>query len=407
MIDPEFNPMTSGSFRRDPYPILARVRESHPVAHLSPGLVESWSVLKHDDVQRVLLDPETFSSDRSLQQDPEFGKANLSFLFNNLISAGGEKHRRLRMIANRSFMPKYIERFRPALEAVVDERMDMALSGAPFDLVEDFAAQITVTMICSILGIPKDEMAQIRRWTATLADNSGASTWLPALDPAMVARGQRTGEEMAAYFRAYLDERRRTPRDGDVISDFLTVEVEGERLNEEEVLSMAMLLLLAGNETTTNLMANFVRLLTWFPEQAARLRQDPGLIDGAVEETLRMRNSIRNIDRYATRDVEIGDVTIPAGGLTVVWLTSANRDPEAFPQPDLFLPDRSGTRRHVAFGYGMHMCLGAPLARMETQMVARAISRRARAIELIGEADLGPNANFDVINRQVARFLPR
>ncbi|MFC3323734.1 cytochrome P450 [Mesorhizobium cantuariense] len=223
MIDPDFNPMTSDAFRRNPYPILARVRESHPVAYLCPGLVESWSVLRYEDAQRVLLDPNTFSSDRGLHTGGEFGEANLAFLFNNMISASGEKHRRLRLIGNRVFMPKYLERFRPVVETAVRERMAMALQGEAFDLVEDFAAPITVTMICAILGIPRDEMEQIRRWTAVLADNSGASTWLPILEPAMVDRGRRTGEEMAAYFRTYLEERRRRPMEGDLISDFLSV----------------------------------------------------------------------------------------------------------------------------------------------------------------------------------------
>lgn len=405
MADPDFNAMTSERFREDPYPILAELREREGVVTLNPGLVPSWHVLRYDDVRHVLLSPELFSSDRSLQGGGDFAEANLSFLFNNMISATGEKHRRLRMIGNRVFMPKFIEGFRPALADVVRERMTMALNGGEFDLVEDFAAEITVAMITRVLGLPREDMVQIRKWSAVLGDNSGASTWLSELDPLMVARGRDTALEMTEYFRDYLKERQANPRKGDLISAFSSVEVEGERLSEGEVLSMVMLLLLAGNETTTNLITNFVRLLDAFPDQAALLRSNPELTNGAVEETIRMRNSIRNIDRYALEDVDVAGVTIPKGGLMVVWLSAANRDPAQFKVPDSFRPDRQ-PNRHVGFGQGMHMCLGAALARMEVQLAARAILEQTRRIELTAPPVLGPNANFDSITRQMLRFCP-
>ncbi len=406
MIDPDFNPMTSPAFRADPWPILARVRAAHPVAPLSPGLVDSWSVLTHASVARVLLDPETFSSDRSLRGgDADMSDANVAWLFANMISAGGDRHRRLRMLANRGFMPKTLEALRPVLEAAVRTSMDRALQG-DCDLIEDFAAPITVAMICALLGIPPEEMAQIRRWTEVLGENSGAVTWLPAVDAALAEKGRRTGIEMTDYFRRYVADRRRAPREGDLISAFLQLEVEGERLTETEVLSLAMLLLLAGNETTTNLIGNIAMLLARQPQTAAALRADPALIPGAVEEALRLHPSIRNVDRIALRDVELDGVTIPAGGLVVVWLAAANRDPAAFADPDRFDPARSGAARHLAFGYGPHLCLGAPLARMETRLVTQALVAQTKAITLIGPATRGPNANFDHIAHQAARFIP-
>lgn len=405
MTHPEFNPMLSDAFRDNPYPILAHQRENQPVTHLRPGLIDSWSIFRYDDARGVLLDAERFSSDRSLIGDGEFADANLGLVFNNMISAAGERHRRLRMIGNRVFMPKFIEKFRPQVQAVVDERMDMALQGGQFDLVEDFSAQITVSMICAILGLPISDMQQIRKWTTVLGENSGASTWLPELDPALVEQGRETGLEMTRYFTDYLNDRRKTPRDGDLISAFMEVEVEGERLTDDEILSMAMLLLLAGNETTTNLITNFVRLLDAHPEQAARLRADTSMVPSAVEETVRMRNSIRNIDRIATCDVEMHGVQIPKGGLVVVWLSAANRDPSVFPDPDKFIPDRS-PNRHVGFGQGIHMCLGAPLARMETQLAAKAILERTASTSLEGAPVLGRNANFDIVTHQSVRFSP-
>ena len=144
MMHPDFNAMTSTAFRQNPYPLLAALQANPGVVHLSPGLVESWHILRYDDVRHVLLTPEVFSSNRALQAQGDFADANLGFLFNNMISATGDRHRRLRMIGNRVFMPKFIESFRPAVETVVEERMEMALSGEEFDLVEDFAARITV-----------------------------------------------------------------------------------------------------------------------------------------------------------------------------------------------------------------------------------------------------------------------
>lgn len=403
MMHPDFNAMTSAAFRQNPYPVLAALQANPGVVHLSPGLVESWHILRYDDVRHVLLTPEVFSSNRALQAQGDFADANLGFLFNNMISATGDRHRRLRMIGNRVFMPKFIESFRPAVETVVEERMEMALSGEEFDLVEDFAARITVAMITAILGLPLADMEQIRRWTAVLGDNSGASTWLSEIDPSMARRGRETGEELTAYFKDHLEHRRKHPREGDLISAFSSVEVDGQKLSEGEVLSMAMLLLLAGNETTTNLITNFVRLLDAFPDQAARLRAYPDMTQGAVEETIRMRNSIRNIDRFALEETTLSGVTIPKGGLVVVWLTAANRDPGQFDAPDDFRPDRT-PNRHLGFGQGLHLCLGAPLARMETQIAARAILERTRAIDLTQPAELGINANFDNVIRQMVRF---
>ena len=404
MNDPDFNAMTSATFRQAPWPVLARLREAQGVVRIAPGATPSWHVLRYDDARAVLLDPDRFSSDRSLQGGGALADSNLAFLFNNMISASGDKHRRLRMIGNRVFMPKFVEAFRPVVEAVVSEQMNRALAAGSFDLVEDFAAQITVAMICAVLGLPRADMAVIRKWTAVLGDNSGAATWLPEPDPAMAERGRQTALEMTAYFSDYLAERRKSPREGDLISAFSTIEVEGQRLSDDEVLSMAMLLLLAGNETTTNLITNFTRLLVAHPDQAARLRADPKMTDSAVEETIRLHNSIRNVDRFALADCEIAGQTIPKGGQVVVWLSAANRDPAQFDRPDAFIPDRQ-PNRHIGFGQGPHMCLGAPLARMETRIAARAILERTATIELIGPAHLGVNANFDNITRQIARFV--
>ncbi|MEZ5912333.1 MAG: cytochrome P450 [Paracoccaceae bacterium] len=349
-MHPDFNAMTSARFREDPWPVLAHMREHHPVAHLAPGLVESWHIFRQGDVMAVLNDTETFSSNRALQS-ASVADANLGFLFNNLISASGDKHRRLRMIGNRAFLPRFVEALRPALEAVVEDRMAMALGGQPFDMVEEFAAPITVAMIAGILGLPRSDMPMIRRWTAVLGDNSGASTWLDAPDPAMAERGRATGLEMTGYFRDFLA---RPLPEGSILAALQAVEVDGQRLDPDEVLSMAMLLLLAGNETTTNLITNFVRMLDAHPDAAARLRQNPERADNAVEELLRMRSSIRNIDRFATRDVAMHGVTIPAGGLVVVWLSAANRDPEVFDAPDDFRPERH-PNPHLAFGHGLYL----------------------------------------------------
>ena len=406
MIEADFNALTSPAFRADPYPILAHMRAHHPVAHVSPGLIESWHIFRYHDVRAALLDTESFSSDRSFVGGGSLTDANLGFLFNNLISATGDRHRRLRMIGNRVFMPKFIEAFRPMVQKLVDERMDFALAADKFDLVEDFAAEITVGMVCTILGLPRADKDQIRRWSAGLGENSGASTWLATPDPALAEKGRETGAALVAYFRDYMHDRRTNPRKGDLISAFMSAEVEGQRLTDDEVTSMAMLLLLAGNETTTNLITNLIRILASQAPVNTALRADPALIPSAVEETLRLRNSIRNVDRIATRDLRLHGVTIPKGALVVVWLSAANRDPQTFENPDSFIPDRT-PNRHMGFGQGIHLCLGAPLARMQAQIVARAILSRTGKITLTGPPSLGPNVNFDNITRQMARFQPQ
>jgi cytochrome P450 len=400
-----FNALTNPQFVRDPFPMLAELRERHGAVRIRPGLVESFHLFRDADIRAVLLDPEGFSSDRSLigGGDKGLSEANLGFLFSNLISATGEKHRRLRMIANRVFMPNRIESYRAVAEKAAGEAVDMALSADSFEAVEEFAAHVSVSMITAILGLPMADKKLIRKWSHALSEFSGAVTWLPRSDGRLEEEGRRTEEEMAQYFAAYVEERRAKPRDGDVISAFLHMEGE-ERLSRDEILSMAMLLLLAGNETTTNLIVNFLRRMAMHPDQAEILRADPALVDNAVEETVRLHPSIRNIDRYATRDCSFCGIDIPAGAQMVLWLAAANRDPRAFPDPDRFDATRR-PNRHLGFGAGVHMCLGAPLARLQTRIVAAQALRRTRAIELIGEAVLGPAANFEDIRAQHVRFV--
>ena len=402
-----FNALTNFAFIADPVPLLAELRASHPVLRINPGVKESFHFFRYDDIRAALLDPESFSPDRRLfaRGDADLGDSNLSFLFNNMISATGERHRRLRMIGNRVFMPKMIEAFRPRAEAVVAGRLAFALAADCFDLVEDFAVPITISMIAEVLGLPKADLQLIREWSMVLAENSGAPTWMARLDPEVLQRGRDTGLALAEYFAGYIAERRRRPREGDLISAFMTAEVDGQRLSDEEVLSMAMLLLLAGNETTTNLITNFVRALARFPDQAAALRANLALVPDAIEETVRYASSIRNIDRFALRDLATHGVDIPSGSLCVLWLAAANRDPEAFTEPDRFLAGRS-PNRHLGFGGGAHLCLGAPLARMEAGIAAREILTRTREVELAGPPILGGNANFNNVLHQKARFLP-
>ncbi|MFZ1815926.1 MAG: cytochrome P450 [Rhizobiaceae bacterium] len=403
-----FNALTSPAFRADPMPMLARLRQESPVLRIKPGMLESWHVFGYEDIRSILLDPDRFSSDRSLigGGDARVSKANLGFLFNNLISASGEKHRRLRMIANRVFMAGGVERFREVCDRKIGQCLDDALDGEVFDVVEGFAAKISIAMISAVLGLPDADRDRIRRWAKVLGANSGAVTWMAEMDHDIEALSLNTALEMRDYFAKYIDERKARPKEGDVISQFLHQEVEGERLDGEEVLSMAMLLLLAGNETTTNLITNFMRRMAMHPQDGERLRVEPDLVDSAVEETVRLHSSIRNIDRYALIETRIGGVTIPAGAQMVLWLSAGNRDPEIFENPDRFDIARK-PNRHLGFGTGMHMCLGAHLARLQTRAAARHVLDKTREIQLCGEPVHGPNASFDNILRQDMRFLRR
>ena len=393
----DFDPLHDSAFIGDPIPALKKAAATSPIV-CHEYLSRTYSVFAYADVKSVFMRPEVFSSELPQEaKDRSLGK-----LLDNLITTDPPRHLRLRALANKGFLPGIIRQFRPRALEVVKERTQAVLEMGEFDLVEDFSAQITVGMITAILGLPLEDWPMIRKWTTDIANNTMTDMWLREDEPERYAITERVTNELSQYFDDYMKERRRRPKEGDIVSVLMEAEVEGERLSDEEVESTAMLLLLAGNETTTNLITNFVRCMVWYPDQADLVRAQPELGPQAIEETLRLRPSLRGTARRVKQAAELLGVELEPGDNVFCWICMANRDATVFEHPEQFDVTRK-PNRHLAFATGPHSCLGAPLARMEGRIAAEELMCRTRSIELVGEPVIAPNALLDNILSQRVR----
>lgn len=369
-----FNPWLP-EVRRDPYATYRRLRETQPVARAP--LLGAWIVSRHADAEQVLRERH-FTTDRrelglmkALRRGARDAPELVAFLDHDLLMVDGERHVRLRRLVSKAFTPRRVERLRPRVEALVDELLDAAArrGRGRIEVVRDLAAPLPAIVIGEMLGVPDRDREQLQAWSNELVELLDPLSGREGLEPP-----KRAMRALAAYFRTLLAERREAPRD-DLLSAMVAAEEAGERLSEAEVLALASLILVAGHETTTNLVANAVLCLLRHPDERKRLQDDPALLPSAVEEFLRFESPIQLTDRVATRDCEVGGVRVRAGQLVAVLLGSANRDPERFHEPDRLDLAREDNR-HLAFGHGSHFCLGAQLARLEAQVALGALLRR-------------------------------
>ena len=334
----------------DPYPWYARMREISPF-RAAPGQApmaggsDSWVVLKFEDCFRVLRDHDTFSS--RILGGPNGG----GFV---LIGDDPPRHTRMRALVNKTFTPRRVAELEPWVKSVAAELLDAA-SGER-DMVDTLTVPLPVRVIARLLGIPGEEHERFKRWSDSFLDFYGA-------DPA--ARMQNAWE-MAAFFGEMASKRRAQGAE-DLITALVEAEVDGERLKDEEILAFCILLLVAGNETTTNLLSNFLGIVSHRPDLWAQLRADRSLVEPAIEETLRFESPVQVIPRLAIADAQVGTAAIREGDVVQVFFGAGNRDPEAFPNPEEFQLDRR-LDQHIAFGIGIHYCLGAPLARLEARV---------------------------------------
>ncbi len=370
----DFNPFLP-EFRVDPYPVYRALQAKYRVYPTGRLLGGTCLLPRYDDVVAVLSDAR-FSVDRR-QADvfkrwqpfrglsPEFAQAIQS----TLLMIDPPAHTRLRRLVNKAFTPRVVDGLRSRVQTLVDELLDAAAGRGEMELIHDLAYPLPVTVIADLLGIPIDDRARFKQWSDTLA---------VVLDPLQAADGltptERAYDEIAAYMRPIYSARRAAPRD-DLISALVAVEDQGQTLTEIELLSLTMLILGAGHETTTNLIANAVLALLRNPSERRRLQDDPSLITSAVEECLRYDSPVQLTDRVATVDCEIAGHPIRKGGLVALLLGAANRDPARFPEPDRFDVSRTDNR-HLSFGHGAHFCLGAALARLEAQIAIATLLRR-------------------------------
>lgn len=355
----------------DPFPWYARMRRHDPVWRDPSG---SWHVFLYADVQRVLSDWQAFSSERS---DPSGGVE--SALSASLISSDPPRHRQLRNLVTQAFTPKAVDDLAPIISAIVGDLLDQAEARGEMELVADFAIPLPVTVIAQLLGIPVADRARFKIWSDAVVSQSYRSTGM--------SFGQAM-REMGAYFMQLLAERRRQPR-SDLITSLLQAQVDGQHLTELELLGFCTLLLIAGNETTTNLLTNAVLCLDEVPDQRQQMLENMSLLPGAIEETLRYRSPVQSMFRASTRAVELGGKLIPASAPVVAWIGSANRDGGVFEHPDAFDVHRNA-QTHLAFGYGVHFCLGAPLARLEARIALEAFYGRFPRVRVVPGTRLEP-----------------
>jgi cytochrome P450 len=287
-------------------------------------------------------------------------------------------HTRLRSLVNRAFTPRVIEGMRGQIQAVVDRLLDRVERRGHMDVIADLAYPLPVTVICDMLGVPVGDHEQMRDWSSDIIRSLDA-IGIPS-DDSVVERGRVGRRGIAEYFRALLPERRRHPR-ADLLSSLIAVEEQDDRLTEGELLATCVLLFIAGHETTVNLIGNGTLALLRHPDQLARLRREPGLVPNAVEELLRYDSPVQRTARIAIEDVEVAGQPIAKGTMVVTALGAANRDPAQFPDPDRLDVARKEPR-HISFGYGIHFCLGAPLARVEGQLALGTLLRRAPGLAL-------------------------
>jgi len=369
-----FNPFLP-EFHADPYPFYRRLREQDPVHQTPMGF---WVLTRYDDCVTALRDPRFGREEFQQMLAAVYGGEESDRLPRSMLFRDPPDHTRLRALVSKAFTPRVIEQMRDHIQEIVDRLLDRAQRQGGMDVIEDLAYPLPVTVICEMLGVPVDDHASIRSWSADIARSLDA-IGLPS-HQSIVDRGRVARRALADYFRALVPGRRARPQ-ADLLSGLLAVEEQGDRLTEPEVIAMCLLLFIAGHETTVNLIGNGTLALLRHPDQLAGLRADPALIGNAIEELLRYDSPVQRTARITTTDVEVAGHLIAKGAMVVTALGAANRDPAQFPDPDRLDVTRRDVR-HISFGYGIHFCLGAPLARVEGQIALGTLLRRAPGLGL-------------------------
>ncbi|MFB9463780.1 cytochrome P450 family protein [Streptomyces cinereospinus] len=368
---PVLFPYSDPVFVADPFPLYRQLREEGPVRRaVIAGGLDAWLVTRYADGLAALSDPR-LSSDirdasdpRLMAQLPEFERESM---ISNMLRADPPDHTRLRRLVSKAFTARRVAGLRPRVQEITDRLLDAVAPAGQADLVADLALPLPVTVIGELLGVPADDRYDFQRWTDDMLLRGET---MP--DPAVVNEAWR---RMRAYLTKLLESKRARPED-DLLSALISARDEERRLNEDELISMTFLLLVAGYITTVSLIGSGIAALLRHPGQLELLRADPGLLPGAIEEFLRYDGPVSpGIPRFAREDVEIAGVTVPRGATVLIATAIADRDPARFPAPDRLDVARQDNG-HLAFGHGIHYCLGAPLARLEGQIAIGTVLRR-------------------------------
>jgi cytochrome P450 len=380
----EPQPLGDGYFQ-DPLRVFARMREESPVTSvITPEGQRAWLITRYEDVRKALADPRLSKDWRKLRSPGFVPDPSVGFLMAHMLNADPPDHTRLRRLVQKAFTPGRVAGLRPRIEAITASLLDAMAGGGSggggragddsrdgvVDLITAFAFPLPMTVICELLGIPDGDREEFKTWSQVILSST-----------ATFEEYRAAGGAMYAYFTRLLADKRAAPAD-DLLSALITARDSGDSLDEPELLAMIFLLLVAGHETTVNLIATGTLALLTHPSELSRLRSDPALLPGAVEELLRYANPLNHAtDRYAPEPLEVGGVTIPAGEPVLVVTSSANRDPARFPDPDRLDLGRDASG-HVAFGHGIHYCVGAPLARLEGEIAFGALLSRFPGLSL-------------------------
>lgn len=387
----EFEPF-SPTIRSDPYSAYRRLRDEAPVHYAPESRV--FCISRYEDVLGVLNDPQTYSSEAmftmlmngGVEDPPRMSWNALRFVGKmillarlhpagfqrprSLISEDGEAHAATRKLVNRGFTPRRIAMLEPRIRELASSCLNGLRSGSPFDLIRDFAIPLPVTLISEMLGVEPERQADFKRWSDAIIESASTIEGRERrqrIDPEF----GDTLIEMFRYLRRIARQRRKSPSD-DLISAIVAHQEGAEGMNDHDVLSFVVVLLVAGNETTTNLIGNALHALFDHPDQLDHLLASPELVAPALEETLRFDPPIQLVFRTATRDVQLHGVRIPKGAFVVPLLGSANRDERQFAEPDRFDIERR-PQAHLGFGFGKHFCLGSSLARLEARCALEAL----------------------------------
>jgi cytochrome P450 len=377
--------------RANPYPVYRQILERSPMLipestlHVMSSFADCDEVLRHPDSCSDRL--KSTAAQRAIEageQPRPFGTPGFLFL-------DPPDHTRLRKLVSKAFSPRVVKALEPDITTMVDDLLDKASETSEFDAIEQLAHPLPVAVICRLLGVPIEDEPQF----------SSASTLLAqGLDPFATFTGEPQGLEerlkagmwLRGYLRDLLERRRAEPRD-DLMSGLIAVEESGDQLTEEEIVATCNLLLIAGHETTVNLIANAILAMLRHREHWTALSADPGLAPNIIEETLRYDPPVQLVSRVAGADMQIGDTRIPKGDIMMLMLAAAHRDPALTERPDEFDPTRNPIR-HLAFGHGPHFCLGAPLARMEATVALTAVTRRFPHARLAAEPTYKPHVTL-------------
>jgi len=380
---------TRPAFRRDPYPTYRRLRETTPLHCVERGAIRFWVLTRHADVVAVLRDPRT-SVDRAFQPKPLVAPAvdpatlhplarALRAMSRVMLFRDPPDHTRLRGLVNKAFTPRMVEGLRPRVQEIVDELLAPLRDGGAFDVVRDLAEPLPILVIAELLGLPAADRGELKRWSDDLAVMLDGSVAMQHM-----SRAVQSAADVIAYLRDHLEARRAAPRQ-DLLSAMLAAQERDEHLNDDEILGTALLVMAAGHETTTNLIGNGVLALLRSPGELARLRREPALGASAAEELLRFDSPVQATSRIFSEPIELYGRRIPAREEIGLLLGAANRDPDVFADPERLDVGRADNR-HVSFGFGIHFCLGAGLARLEAQLAIGSLAERSARLELAVDA---------------------